>query len=168
MSYHRSDRKGTFGERPSLGKNIFPWAVESCKLHCPHHSWSVFREEMRTQNILSIGGNCLVSWQCFLLYPGPSFFFIAPWDRDPMGIWDMSPRVDCYPHLINLTSISLPPSLVLFCFNRLMFWNVFTFGCTGSSFLHGLSLAVESRGYSLVAGRGLLTVVASLAAEHGL
>ena len=34
--------------------------------------------------------------------------------------------------------------------------------------LHGLSLAVMSRGYSLVVLHGLLTAVASLVAEHGL
>ena len=32
----------------------------------------------------------------------------------------------------------------------------------------GFSLAAENRGHSLVAVWGLLTVVASLAAEHGL
>ena len=32
----------------------------------------------------------------------------------------------------------------------------------------GFSLVVESRGYSLVAVQGLLTVVASPAVEHGL
>ena len=36
----------------------------------------------------------------------------------------------------------------------------FSFGCTG------LSLVWVSRGYSLAAGHGLLTVVASLVAEH--
>ena len=34
--------------------------------------------------------------------------------------------------------------------------------------LHGFSLAVVSRGCSPVAGRGLLTAVAPLVAEHGL
>ena len=80
----------------------------------------------------------------------------------PIPNQDTLPQVDCYPHLINLTSISLPPSFAFF-FNRMMFWNLFTFGCTGSSFLHRLSLAVESGGYSLVAGCRLLLVVASLA-----
>ena len=44
----------------------------------------------------------------------------------------------------------------------------FIFGCAGSSLLHGLSLVVVSRGYSLVAVCGLLTALASLVAEHGL
>ena len=43
---------------------------------------------------------------------------------------------------------------------------LFTFGCAGSSLLCGLSLVVESEGYSLVAVRGLLIAVASLVAEH--
>ena len=34
--------------------------------------------------------------------------------------------------------------------------------------VQGLSLVVASRGYSLVAGCGLLIAVASLVAEHGL
>ena len=33
--------------------------------------------------------------------------------------------------------------------------------------MHGFSLIAVSRGYSLVVGHGLLTVVASLVAEHG-
>ena len=49
---------------------------------------------------------------------------------------------------------------------------VFFFGYAGSllssSFLHGLSLVTVNRGASLVAVQGLLTVVASFVAEHGL
>ena len=41
------------------------------------------------------------------------------------------------------------------------------FGCPGSSLLRGLSLAVAIGGYSPVAVLDLLTVVASLLAEHG-
>ena len=44
---------------------------------------------------------------------------------------------------------------------------MFVFGCTGS-LLVGLSLVVESRGYSLVAVCGLLTALASLVSEHSL
>ena len=33
--------------------------------------------------------------------------------------------------------------------------------------VHGFSLVAVSRGYSLVAGHGLLTVLASLVAQHG-
>ena len=43
---------------------------------------------------------------------------------------------------------------------------IFFFVCVGLVAACGLSLAVASKGYSLVAC-GLLTVVASLVAEHG-
>ena len=49
-----------------------------------------------------------------------------------------------------------------------VYFYLFIFGCAGSSLLHGLSLVVVSRGYSLVAVCGLLTALASLVAEHGL
>ena len=43
------------------------------------------------------------------------------------------------------------------------------FGCAGSSSLHmGFSLVAVRQSYSLVLVHGLLTVVASLVAEHGL
>ena len=46
---------------------------------------------------------------------------------------------------------------------------LFIFGCAGSFIaLHRLSLIVESRGYSLAAVHWLLTVAASLDAEHRL
>ena len=44
---------------------------------------------------------------------------------------------------------------------------LFIFGCAGSSLLHRFSLVAASRGYFLVAVLRLLTVVASLFAEHG-
>lgn len=50
----------------------------------------------------------------------------------------------------------------VFCFNE------FCLGCAGASLLCGLSLAVESRGYSLAAVRGLLTAAVSLLMECGL
>ena len=48
------------------------------------------------------------------------------------------------------------------------FFNSFIFGCTGSSLPRGLFLVAVSRGCSLVEVLGLLIVVASLVAEHGL
>ena len=45
---------------------------------------------------------------------------------------------------------------------------VFIFGCAGSSLLQGFSLAEVSGGCTPVAVHGLLIVVASLLAEHGL
>ena len=45
---------------------------------------------------------------------------------------------------------------------------LFIFGCAGSWFLHGLSLVAESRDYTRVGVCGLLVVVASPVAEHGL
>ena len=47
------------------------------------------------------------------------------------------------------------------------FFNLFIFGCTGSSLSHGLFLVAVSRGCSLVEVLGFLIVVASLVAEHG-
>ena len=44
----------------------------------------------------------------------------------------------------------------------------FIFGCIGSLLLHGLSLAVVSRGYSLVVGYRLLIAGVSVVAKHGL
>ena len=44
----------------------------------------------------------------------------------------------------------------------------FSVSCSGSSLLRGLSLVASVRGYSLIAESGLLIVVASLLAEHGL
>ena len=41
-------------------------------------------------------------------------------------------------------------------------------GCAGLHCCTGFSLVVGSRGHSLVAVRGLLTVAASLVSEHGL
>ena len=50
-----------------------------------------------------------------------------------------------------------------------LIYYLFICGCAGSSLLHAGSSVVEmSRGYSLVAAHGLLIVVASLVAEHGL
>ena len=48
------------------------------------------------------------------------------------------------------------------------FFNLFIFGCTGSSLPCGLFLVAVSRGSSLVEVLGFLIVVASLVAEHGL
>ena len=50
----------------------------------------------------------------------------------------------------------------------LLKFNLFIFGCAGSSLMLRLSLVVASRGYSLVAVHGLLIVVAFLVAEHRL
>lgn len=41
-------------------------------------------------------------------------------------------------------------------------------GCAGPLVLCGLTLVAASRGYSLVVMHGILSAVASLAAEHGL
>ena len=66
-----------------------------------------------------------------------------------------------------------PFSVMPFCidlvfFLIVLFVGLFT-GCAGSLLLpKGLSLVVASRGYSLVVVLGLLTVVASLVAEHHL
>ena len=51
-----------------------------------------------------------------------------------------------------------------------LFVYLFILGCAGffGRFCMGFSLVAESRGYSLVAVRGLLIVVASLVVEHGL
>ena len=43
---------------------------------------------------------------------------------------------------------------------------IFFLVCVGHVATCGLSLAVESRGYSLAVERGLLIVVASVGAEH--
>ena len=48
------------------------------------------------------------------------------------------------------------------------FFFSFIYGCAGSSLLRGFSLVSESQGYSLVTEHRLLTVIASLIAEHGL
>jgi len=45
---------------------------------------------------------------------------------------------------------------------------IFIYLCLHWFFVAGLSLVAASRGYSLVAVRGLLIVVASLVAEHQL
>ena len=45
---------------------------------------------------------------------------------------------------------------------------LFIFGCTGSSLLHMGFLWLRQSGYSLVLACGLLNVMASLVAEHGL
>ena len=45
---------------------------------------------------------------------------------------------------------------------------LFFFAALGYIALHTLSLVAVSRGYSLAVMLGLLTVVASLAAEHGI
>ena len=45
---------------------------------------------------------------------------------------------------------------------------LFIFGCAGFLLLLRVSLVAATRGYSLVAVRGLLTVVASLTVEHEL
>ena len=56
----------------------------------------------------------------------------------------------------------------LFFKNKFIYLFYFIFGCIGFSLLHvGFSLVAASGGYS-VAVCGLLIVVASLVAEHGL
>ena len=45
--------------------------------------------------------------------------------------------------------------------------HLFIFVCTVFVAPNGLSLVVASRGYSMLAVRGLLIVVVSLIAEHG-
>lgn len=45
---------------------------------------------------------------------------------------------------------------------------LFIYSCAGSSCCVDFSLVATSRGYSLVAGRRLLTTVAPLVPEHGL
>ena len=57
---------------------------------------------------------------------------------------------------------------LLFHKHGVFFFNSFIFGCTGSSLPRGLFLVAVSRGCSLVEVLGLLIVVASLVAEHGL
>ena len=55
-----------------------------------------------------------------------------------------------------------------YCF-KIIFIYLFIFSCSGSLLLHvGFSIVAERGGYSLVAVLGLLIVVASLVAEHGL
>ena len=65
-----------------------------------------------------------------------------------------------------------PPSLAPLVNNFLKYLFIFIYllisGCWVFIAVHGLSLAVESRGYSLVALHGLLIVVASLVVESGL
>jgi len=60
--------------------------------------------------------------------------------------------------------MATPQLFFLFFF----FYNLFIFGCTGSSLSPGLFSGCESRGYSLVAVHGLLNAVASLVVEQGL
>ena len=48
------------------------------------------------------------------------------------------------------------------------FFYLLTFGCAELLLLPGLSLVVESRGYSVFVVRELLITVASLVVEHGL
>ena len=55
--------------------------------------------------------------------------------------------------------------LILFFFFKIYLW---IFGCAGSSLLGANFLVLGSGGYSLVAVRRLLIVVASFIAEHGL
>ena len=52
------------------------------------------------------------------------------------------------------------------CFFLYLFTCLFSFGCTGSSYM--LSLVAVSRGYSLVVVQELLIVVISLLVEHWL
>ena len=59
-------------------------------------------------------------------------------------------------------------AFVFYLFEK-SFWHIYSFicGCAGSLLLHvGFSLLVASRGCSSL--HGLLTVVASLAVQHGL
>ena len=59
------------------------------------------------------------------------------------------------------------PDLTSFIGLSFFYFILYIFGCAGSLLLaHGLSLVAASGGYSLVAIQGLLTVVASLVAEH--
>ena len=52
---------------------------------------------------------------------------------------------------------------------RFFFFNVFLFGCAGSSLLHaGFSLVAVSRGYTVVVVHRLLVAAASFVAEHRL
>ena len=51
-------------------------------------------------------------------------------------------------------------------FLNFLFLNLLTFGCAGSSLLHGLSVGAASRGSSLVAVHRCLDAVPSLV-EHG-
>ena len=57
---------------------------------------------------------------------------------------------------------------VFFASTVFLFYLVIIFGCPGSLLLHKLSVVAVSMRSSLVATRGLLVVVASLVAEHGL
>ena len=55
------------------------------------------------------------------------------------------------------------------CFNEYSFFlNLFIFGCVGSSLLCVAFSSCGERGLLFVAVRGLLIVVASFVAEHGL
>ena len=49
-----------------------------------------------------------------------------------------------------------------------IFFNLFTFGCVGSSLLRAGFLSLRRAGPTLRVVHGLLIVVASLVAEHGL
>ena len=56
------------------------------------------------------------------------------------------------------------------CIGRqILFFNVFLFGCAGSSLLHaGFSLVAVSRGYTVDVVHRLLVAAASFVAEHRL
>ena len=92
---------------------------------------------------------------------------------------EISPTQRSNPHLLHWQEDSLPlshqgrPGLsVGSCYFSATFtcisFYLFIYGCAGFLLLCRLSLVAASRGYSLVAGCGLLIAVASLIAEHGL
>ena len=69
--------------------------------------------------------------------------------------------------------LSFPIFKVVIIIPLISLKNFFFFVCVGSSLLHGLLLASESRGHSQFVGCGLLIAVASLVVEprlsaHGL
>ena len=96
------------------------------------------------------GGRWLSSEQEGELLGGNDSFFLAQDQFSTLNKW-------------NHTVISFP---VFQSFFKIMLLSIC--GCAGLRCCSGFSLVVESRGYSPAALRGLLTVVASPLAEHGL
>ena len=67
-------------------------------------------------------------------------------------------------HPMDMSDILKDP----FFFFLINLFNLFIFGCVGSSLLQRAFSSCCERGLLLVAVRGLLTAVASLVAEHGV
>ena len=87
--------------------------------------------------------------------------------RESLELW--SPRTDlCHLFLQEENKITEVSFSLCFFILFMYFKILFTFGCAGSLFCAGLSLAVAIGGYSLVAAHALLIVLTSLDVEHGL